>query len=107
MSYTPQPGNPPPPPYQGPPQGLQKAKTNGLATASLIMGILAIIFNLIFIPSILAIVFGMKSRKQIAATGEGGAGMAMAGLVLGIIGAVLTLVVVVLIFVGASHSATG
>jgi hypothetical protein len=86
---------------------MQKAKTNGLATTSLVMGILAILFNLIFIPSILAIVFGIKSRKQIAATGEGGAGMALAGLILGIVGAVLYLAVVVLVFVAAGHSTTG
>lgn len=106
MSFDPQqPGIPPP--SQGGPQGLQKAKTSGLATTSLILGILAILFNLIFVPSILAIVFGIKARKRIAATGEGGAGMAMAGLVLGIIGAVLYLGVVVLIFVAAGHSTTG
>lgn len=56
-------------------------RTNGLAVASLVCGLL---FFVIPLPaSILAIVFGNIARGQISRTGEKGAGLALAGLVLG------------------------
>lgn len=63
--------------------------TNGMAVASLVLGILW----LYWLGSILALVFGYVARRQIRERGEGGDGMAVAGIVLGWIG-VATLVVV-------------
>jgi hypothetical protein len=83
----PQYGQPPygqPAPY-GPPPGYPypaPQSTNGMAIASLVLGILW----LYWIGSILALVFGYMARKQIRERGEGGAGMATAGIVLGWIG---------------------
>lgn len=53
------------------------------------MAILALVFAFVFAP--LGIVFGVVAKKQIRSSGEGGAGLATAGLVLGIIFTVLSL----------------
>lgn len=66
-----------PPPYYAPPR-----PTNGLAIASMVLGIIWIFW----IGSILALVFGYIAKRQIAERGEGGDGMATAGIVLGWIG---------------------
>jgi hypothetical protein len=55
--------------------------TNGLAIASLACGIAQ--FMLGPLPTIPAIVFGHVARHQIRRTGEDGAGLALAGLILG------------------------
>src|SRR5680860_209221 len=62
----------------------QSGPTNGLAIASLVLGILW----LWWIGSILALIFGYVSRNQISDTNgrQGGAGIAVAGIVLGWIG---------------------
>lgn len=56
--------------------------TNGMAIASMVLGILWIYW----IGSILALIFGYVARNQIRERGEGGDGMATAGIVLGWIG---------------------
>jgi hypothetical protein len=57
------------------------AKANGLAIASLACGVAQLMFGpLATIP---AIVFGHVARSQIRRTGEQGAGLALAGLILG------------------------
>jgi uncharacterized protein DUF4190 len=66
-------------PYQQPAQ----TRTNTMA-------ILSLIFAFVFWP--LGIVFGHMARGQIRRTGEGGAGLATAGLVIGYIFGVLTLI---------------
>jgi len=71
--------------------------TNGMAVASLILGIVWIYW----IGSVLALVFGYMARRQIAERGEGGAGLATAGIVLGWIGVgVLVAMVLVFVFLG-------
>ena len=74
----------PPAPYgYPPPYGYPVARrTNGLAIASMVLGILWIYW----IGSILALVFGYVARKQIRERGETGGGMATAGIVLGWVG---------------------
>jgi hypothetical protein len=77
---------PPPAPY-GPgypaPYGYPvPRRTNGLAIASMVLGILWIYW----IGSILALVFGYIARGQIRERGEAGDGMAIAGIVLGWVG---------------------
>ena len=63
------------------------AGTNGLAVASLACGIAQFAFGpLATIP---AIVLGHMARSQIKRTGEQGAGLALAGLVLGWAAAIL------------------
>jgi hypothetical protein len=58
--------------------------TNGLAIASMVLGIVWVLG----LGSVLAVIFGFVSRKQIRESGgrQTGDGMAIAGLVLGFIG---------------------
>jgi hypothetical protein len=91
---------PPPPP--APPPAL---RTNGLAIASLVCGVAQMmLWPLATIP---AVVLGHVARSQIRRTGEQGAGLALAGLILGWIGigfAVLATIGIVLLAVSFTHS---
>lgn len=59
-------------------------KTNSSAVASLVFGIISW-FLCPLLGGILAIILGHVARGQIRRTGEGGGGLAMAGLILGYI----------------------
>jgi Domain of unknown function (DUF4190)/DUF1707 SHOCT-like domain len=89
-----------------PPAPPQFAKTNSLAITSMICGIAQFMFGpLATVP---AVVCGHMARSQIRRTGEQGAGMALAGLILGWIGVGFTALVVlatVLLVVVASRNA--
>jgi hypothetical protein len=64
--------------------------TNGLAIASMVLGIVGVVLCCLWIPSILAVVFGVIAINQIKANPtQAGRGMAVAGLVLGMVGVVL------------------
>lgn len=79
---------PTPPQYQQPPQFQQQygapkfapmsAKTNSLATASLVVSLLCC--------APLGVIFGHIAISQINRTGEGGRGLALAGLIIGYVG---------------------
>jgi hypothetical protein len=108
--YPPPPGQPPyKAPYQGPyqapyqPAYFQPAppgqRTNGLAIASLILGIVW----LSWIGSILALIFGYIALGQIKKQHEGGRGMAIAGIVLGWVGVATAILFVVLIAVASTN----
>ncbi|MEA2458687.1 MAG: hypothetical protein QOC95_1659 [Thermoleophilaceae bacterium] len=95
---------PPPPPapmyqqyYQPVPYGPQPT-TNGLAVASLVAGV----FWVMWLGSVLAVVFGHVALNQIEKSDgrESGRGIAIAGLVLGYIG--VAVLVVVLLTVAAA-----
>lgn len=68
------------------------AATNGLAIASLVLGIVWVFY----IGSILALIFGLVAHKQIKVTGQSGKGMATAGIVLGSIGITFLILSVVI-----------
>jgi uncharacterized protein DUF1707/uncharacterized protein DUF4190 len=80
------------------------ARTNGLAIASLACGLAQFVFGpLATIP---AIVFGHMARHQIKRTGEQGAGLALAGLILGwatVILAILLLVIIGVAITAGTH----
>lgn len=104
---APQPGYGAVPPY-GSPHGYYPypvypppRPTNGMAVASMVLGILW----LYWVGSILAVIFGYIARKQIRERGESGGGMAVAGIVLGWVG-VATLVAVIVLLVGVGTVAT-
>ena len=108
---TPAPGYQQQPGYQQPyqPAGyVQPAYTAPASATTNTMAILALVFAFIFAP--LAIVFGHIGKKQIRERGEGGEGLATAGLVLGYIFTGLWLVfcvfyiIIVVIAVGSSSS---
>ena len=82
----------------------QLARTNSLAITSMICGIAQFMFGpLATIP---AVVCGHVARNQIRRTGEQGAGMALAGLILGWIGVGFTvlLVIAAVLLVAAASS---
>ena len=87
-----------PGPTLGPSPGPQAAH-NGLAVASLVLGITGMILSIFSIP---ALVLGYVARGQIRRSGftQRGDGMAIAGIVLGWIGVVLLVIAVVLIASG-------
>lgn len=88
-------GQPPGYPYRPPIRG-----NNGMAIASMVLGIVWIYW----IGSVLALVFGFIAKKQIRETGEGGSGMATAGIVLGAIGMVTLTLFLIAGFSGALDS---
>ncbi len=87
-------GGPPPYGYGYPPPAPRG--TNAMAVTSMIVGILW----LYWIGSILALIFGYVARSQIRRTGEGGGGMAIAGIVLGWIGVGVLVIFVISIAAG-------
>ena len=76
---------------------LMTVKTNGMAIASMVLGIVSIPLSCCcyigVIPGILAIVFGVLSRKEIQKSlgNQKGDGMALAGLILGAVGLLLVI----------------
>ena len=104
------PGDPPsvvPPPVTGP-EGAVSAQRpiNSLAIVSLVAGIAGYVIPHPFIAGLVAIVTGHMARRQIRQTGESGSGLALAGLILGYVHLVLSILLVglfvlVLLGVGA------
>lgn len=74
--------------------------TNGLAIASMVLGILW----LWWIGSILGVIFGHIALHQIRMSGEGGRGMAIAGLVIGYLGLLTGVLLVIIGLAAASGS---
>lgn len=73
---------PPPPPNYGPPGTPASPGTNGLAIASLVLSLLGLFCG---IGSIVGIILGFVARSQIQRTGQGGSGMALAGIIIGFV----------------------
>ena len=96
---------PPPPPYAAPQYpygyapGRPPATTNGLAVASLVLGILW----MFWVGSILAVIFGYVGKGQIDRSGgtQSGRGLAVAGIVLGWVGVGVLVLTIVLAIIGA------
>ena len=85
---TPPPGQPPQPGYYAPgTPGAAPTKTSGAAIGSLIAGIL----SCIPFVSIVAVILGIVGIRATNRPGTGGKGLAIAGLVLGILGLIWTL----------------
>ncbi len=97
-------GAPPPPPYHGYPQ---PTAGNGKAIAALVLGILSIvlcwllIFDAVFV--ILGLIFGLIALGESRSGRTGGRGLAVAGLVCTIVGALLATLLTVLIFRAADR----
>jgi hypothetical protein len=68
------------------------------------MAILALVFAFVFSP--LGIAFGIIARNQIARTGEGGSGLALAGLIISLVFTALMVlyIIIVVAIVGAAVS---
>jgi len=102
---------PPPPPHAGypphaypyPPGFAAPRSTNGMAIASLVLGILW----LWWIGSVLALIFGYIAFNQIKLRNESGRGMAVAGVVLGWIGVGTFVLFAILLAASGSGSHSG
>jgi hypothetical protein len=93
-------GPPPNAPYGYSPYAPTQS-TNGLAIASMVLGILWIYW----IGSILAIIFGFIAMSQIKERNQAGKAMATAGLILGFIGlGTLVLVIIIAVTVDSGSS---
>lgn len=92
-------GPPPSAPYGYSPYAPTQG-TNGLAIASMVLGILW----LYWIGSILAIIFGFIAQSRIKERNQGGKGMATAGLILGFIGMGTLVLVILLVTLGSNAS---
>jgi Domain of unknown function (DUF4190) len=91
---------PPPMPQVTYVQQMQTQTTNGLAIASMVLGIVWVWW----IGSILALIFGLVARRQIKERGQKGDGMAIAGIVLGCVGAATLILVIILAIAGVHHT---
>ncbi|WP_078501625.1 DUF4190 domain-containing protein [Paenibacillus selenitireducens] len=73
-------------------------KTNSKSIAALVLGILAVVVPYLgFIIGIIAIVFSRIASNEIKRTGEDGKGMAVAGLVCGIVGTAIYAVIILIV----------
>ena len=93
---------PVPPSTPVPPAGGPAAPSNGVAVAALVFGILTFIC-LGPIAGVLAIIFGFIGLGRAKETGVG-RGMSMAGIILGIVGTILSILAVVILIVAAGDS---
>jgi hypothetical protein len=102
----------PPPPGYGPPPGYQGYQgygyppvqrmpgTNGFAIASLVCSLAGFAWG---VTAILGVVFGHLARGQIRQTGQGGDGLALAGLIIGyvFIGLFAFVILLIIFFLGS------
>lgn len=89
------------------PYPVQPPKTNGKAITALVLGILALCIPYVgFILGIVAIVIASMAFKELKRTHEQGRGLAIAGLVCGIIGTVIYGIIIFIIIIAAVIFAT-
>ncbi len=94
--------NPPPSPYGQP--AYSQPRTEGTAVASLVLGIAGFVVCPL-ICSVLAIVFGAQAKNKIRQDPSlQGAGMAQAGFILGIIGAAIVGIAIIVFIIAAATS---
>lgn len=79
----------------------QNRRTNRLAIASLVCGI--VLYSGLLPAGLAAIILGHMARRQIRRTGDVGHGLAGAGLILGYVGLVLAILVTVIAALGSAH----
>jgi hypothetical protein len=93
---------PPPPPQYGAPVPGANAGSNKKAIWSLVLGIIGVICcGIGIIPGGIAIFLGRGAKQEIAASGQTGGGMAQAGIILGIIAVVLSILYYILLAMGS------
>ncbi len=79
-SYAPSPYGPPPGGAYPPPYPYTAQGSNGLAVASMIVGIVSLVMCAFFVPAVVGLVLGIVALNQ-AKNGRSGRGMAIAGVV--------------------------
>lgn len=86
------------PGYTDPYGSYAPVKTNTLAVISMVASIVGFLWILPFIGSLAGVIMGHISLRQIAASGEKGRGMALAGLIVGYVGLALFVIGIIAIF---------
>ena len=95
-----------PQPYGQPPAYGAPRRTEGLAVASLVLGIAGFIVCPL-VCSVLAIVFGTQAKNRVRQDPSlQGEGMAQAGFILGIIGLALGAVVLLIVIIAAANNSS-
>ncbi len=94
---APPPGYGAPPPGYAPPAGYGPAKTNTLAIVSLVTA---------FLCTPAGLITGIISLGQIKKTGEGGRGLALAGVIISAISIVIGIIFIIAVASAASHCTT-
>ncbi|WP_239618107.1 DUF4190 domain-containing protein [Cohnella mopanensis] len=85
-----------------PPERFVPPKTNGKSIAALVLGILSIVLPYVgFLIGIVAIIFASISFKEIKRNQEQGRGMAIAGLVCGIVGTAIYAIIILIVVIAA------
>jgi hypothetical protein len=93
-------------------QGVPMQKNNGMAIASMVLGIIGVVFSCCYGIGVLAaipgLIFSFISMKKIGKTGEKGKGMAVAGIVCSAVAIIIAIYVIVnlIIFFNSSEGAT-
>jgi len=115
----PPPPSVPPPGYYGPPPSApppygSSVRSNGLAIASMVLGIVCLTiavfaFFVSWVGSVLALIFGYVANRRIARSGgaQGGRGMAISGIVLGWIGSALAIAIIAVVVLVAMFGDSG
>ena len=91
--------------------GYAQPRTDGLAIASLILGIVSVVCFLLCLGIVagpVAAIMGFVSRQRIASSGGmlGGGGMALAGLILGVVGFVVSVITFFVYILSGNHPTT-
>ena len=97
--------------YQPAAAGYAAPRTDGLAVASLVIGILSLVCTVACLGIVLgptAAIMGFISRQRVASSGGsiGGGGLALAGLILGVIGFIASVGWFFLLITGVITSST-
>ncbi|MEV7421932.1 MULTISPECIES: DUF4190 domain-containing protein [unclassified Streptomyces] len=105
---APTPGYPATPGYPGYGQsGWQQSPANGMGVAALVLGIISVVgfcfWGLSVILGVLALIFGIIGRRRAGRGEANNGGMALAGIILGTIGAVIGAAFLALIIAGVAY----
>jgi hypothetical protein len=89
------------------PQPGYQPRTNPVAVAALVCGLVQFLLGLLVLGNILlavpAVILGAIGLRQTAARGERGRGMAIAGLILGILGIIYFALVLAVVLLGVAN----
>lgn len=86
------------------PQYQQAPPSNTMATASLVLGIVSLVANLLLVPTILGLIFGIVGLNR--APRLGGRNKAIVGIVLSVVGAVIGISLFASLMAGIGHAAS-
>ncbi len=89
-----QPGYPQPGYGYGVPGGPRR---NGLGTAAMVLGIVGVLLSTLFVPAILALIFGFIGRARVGRGEATNGGQAMTGIILGFVDIAIGVLLVVAI----------